>query len=209
MSQANALLNHSIRLLVFTTTSGALIALLFGDTIITILFSERYLESVPAFILLMFGLSFTFMDYTMGYSLVAVGDSAKPAMINLVHIMVTLLSNVALIPVLGISGAALASIAGFVAVNPLYAWFLRRRHVVVPVISHLKPVFLFGSMWLLLFLTGFTLDVVYRIVLIIGFLGACLWLSVISRADIMLAIHEAGSILNSRFLRPRSSETQT
>lgn len=188
--KASAMLNHSARLISFATMLGTLVALIFGNEIISLLFSAHYLASVPAFVLLMIWLNLAFTDSTLGYSLVAAGDSEKPAMINVLHAGVNVIGNLLLIPPLGITGAAISSVLGFVVTNPVYVFFLRRRQVDARVMAYLKPVLIFGAIWLLLFVLQPALLLVKALAVVL-FIAACLFLSVITVEDINTVIHEA------------------
>lgn len=146
--EASRLLNHSIRLITFFGVLGSLVAYLFGEEIIVLLFSNEYLPSVPAFYLLMLGLTITIIDNTLGYSLVAVGESNKPPLINIVRTIITLGSFALLIPPLGIVGAALSTILGTIIVNPINMYFLHRKKVSAKFSSFLKPIAIFLALYL-------------------------------------------------------------
>jgi O-antigen/teichoic acid export membrane protein len=198
LKRATEVINHSLRWISFFTILGALIVLLFGNEIVVLLFTEQYLPSVPAFILLMIALNLTLVDYTLGYSLVAAGDATRPMMINVAHTTINVLANLLLLPVFGIAGAALASITGFVATNPVYAWFLRRRELRVRVDYYLRPLAISGDV------ARATLaldpDSVIEKAAIIGFfLLACVVFSVIVREDVMIVFREARAII-ARYL---------
>lgn len=197
--KASPMLNHSTRLISFVTILGALIALLFGNEIITLLFSGRYLPSVPAFVLLMIVMNFALSNYTLGYSLVAVGESNKPVLVNTVHTIVSLLGNVVLIPIFGISGAALSSLAGFFLKHPLNVIFLRRKGVNVRIRGYLKPVLIFSAFGLMIHLF-YPAYFLLRIFIIILFVFACLLFSVITRQDLVAILGE-GKIAFSAALR--------
>lgn len=198
LKRATEVINHSLRWISFFTILGALIALLFGNEIVVLLFTEQYLPSVPAFILLMIALNLTLVDYTLGYSLVAAGDATRPMMINVAHTTINVLANLLLLPVFGIAGAALASITGFVATNPVYAWFLRRRELRVRVDYYLRPIAVFG----VFALATLALDpdsVIEKAAIIGLFLLACVVFSVIVREDVMIVFREARAII-ARYL---------
>jgi O-antigen/teichoic acid export membrane protein len=188
-SEAERLLNHSTRLVSFVTALGALIALVFGADIIVLVFSEQYLPSVPAFIVLMIGLSITLVSNVLGTSLVAVGESDKPPIINAVHMVVSLSGNVLLIPRLGIFGAALASLSGPSVTNPLNTLFLRRRGMDVRVREYLKPFLLLGA-HLLLVLLFRPVALLHRISIVGLFIVSCFAFSVITREDIGALLNE-------------------
>lgn len=144
--QQNALaaqvLNHSLRLITFTGVLGTLVAFLFGKEIIILLFSGQYSESGFLFGLLMVVLTMNVIDYTLGYSLVAVGESNKPPLINTVHTAVNFLGYFTLIPLLGVVGAALATLLGIVVVNPINLFFLKRKQIAANAWTYGKPVLL-------------------------------------------------------------------
>lgn len=182
--KAAQMLNHSTRLISFVTILGALIVLVFGNDVISLLFSERYLPSVPAFVFLMIALNVSLIGNILGTSLVAVGDSDKPAIINVVHTALSLLGNLVSIPIFGIVGAALASLAGSVVTNPLNVLFLRRRRVDVRVRDYLKPILVFGAyLFLVFFLKPTTF--LQKASLIPLFILPCVLLSIITKEDLV------------------------
>lgn len=117
------LMNNSIRVLTFLTAFGALIAVLFGKDIIILFFSEEYLASYFTFVLLMIGLTLQFLEDTLGYSLVAIGESDKPLIVNIVRAIVSLGGNLVLLPKVGYVGAAFVALASNIAAVPLDAFF--------------------------------------------------------------------------------------
>ncbi len=139
------LLNASTRLISVGTAALALAALVFGRQLIPLLFSEKYLPSLPAFVLLMTALSISLIGYTLGTSLVAIGDTSKPPIINVVHIAASLGANLLLIPAAGIAGAGLSAVVGPLATNPLNVFFLVRNGIHVDVMSYVKPILAFSS----------------------------------------------------------------
>lgn len=192
--QANNLLNLSTRLLSFLTMLGALIALLFGDTIIRMLFSDKYIPSVPIFMWLMIGLNFSFVDYTLGYTLVAVGESDKPSYINIVHTIISLLGDIVLIPWIGVLGAVLANLAGFGVANPLNVLFLRRQKIDIKIANYLKPISIFAVCWLLVMLLHPS-TLLAQAAIVLCFCLACLLLSVITREELVFAWRELNTAL--------------
>jgi O-antigen/teichoic acid export membrane protein len=202
--KAAEMLNHSTRLISFATMLGTLVVVIFGNEIISLLFSERYLPSVPAFLLLMIWLNLAFTDSTLGYSLVAAGDSDKPALINVLHTAVNVIGNLLLIPLWGIVGAALSSVLGFVATNPVYVYFLRRRNVDASVMAYLKPVLIFGVCWFLIFTFQPTL-LLSKMAILGLFIGINLLMSVITIEDLSAVLREAKLSLAGALLRIKSS----
>ena len=195
------MINQSIRWLSLLAVLGALITLVFASDIITLLFTDRYLPSAGAFALLMVALHLLLVDYTLGYSLVAIGDSDKPAIVNVVRAVFGLAANLILIPAYGIEGAALASILGFAIVNPLNVYYLRRRALAVSIGVYLKPLLIFACCALLVLFYDLTAPA-EGIVVIASFLVACVIASVVTLSDVTFITRE----LRIAFLARRQSE---
>jgi len=205
--KATQMLNNSTRWISFLTTVGALAALVFGSSIISLLFSDRYLPSAPVFVLLMIRLNIALISNLLGTALVAVGDSNKPAIINVVHTAVALLGNLIFLPIFGIVGAALASLAGPSATNPLNVLFLRRRRVAVKVGNYLKPILAFcGYFLLVLFLDPTTF--LQQASIIVLFVLTCMLLSVFSKEELVGLLGQAKATLLKPSRNPRSRSSK-
>lgn len=187
-------LNHSNRVTAFFGSLGALVAFTFGAQILTLMFSDKYLDSVPVFGLLMIGLTFTILDSNLGYSLVAVGDSDKPFIINIIHAALSLSGYLILIPKLGIIGAALASILGTALVNPLAVFFLRRRHVKAKFNNYLKPLLILCLCLAIYYLTN-PLNLLVKLGVYVVFIAASFAISVITQRDLTSFIGEVKGLL--------------
>ena len=183
------LLNHSIRVLSFMTMLGALIAFLFGNDIFTLLFSQKYLSSVPAFVILMIGLNLAFTEYTLGYSLVAIGQSDKPLYVNLVRTLTNIAINLLLIPVLGMAGAALANVISNLIAFPINLLFLSRQKIWLSVVDYVKPVGVFAACALIVLVLGPT-HYLFRATILIVYLVGCVLLSVIKISEMSLVTEE-------------------
>lgn len=206
--KAARMLNHSTRLISFISSLGALIALAFGHDVITALFSERYLPSVPAFVLLMIRLNIGLVSDVLGTSLVAVGDPNKAAVTNVVHMALSLMGNLIFIPIFGVVGAALASLAGTSATPPLNVLFLRRRRVDVRAGDYLKPIVVFGA-YLLLVLLLKPISLLQKALVIPLFIPPCVFLSVITKEDLVALLGEAKLTLFKPLRNLRSRSTRT
>lgn len=194
--RAHQLLNTSLRLTSFVTALGALVAAIWSREIITLLFSQQYLPSATAFVLLMAAVNISLAGNVLGTSLVGAGDSKGPVIANIVTAGVNLLTNLTLIPLLGVNGAALASSAGSLVANPVNVWLLRRRKIWPNVMAYLKPLLVFAAFWALAaYLQPFSW--VYRTLLLPLFFVACYLLSVFTLQD----IQSIGPIFLNRFLR--------
>lgn len=206
LERASGLLNNSNRLLSFVTVFGAIVALLFGQEIITLLFSAQYLASVPVFTLLLLRTSLSFTDYTLGYSLVAVGDSDKPVIFNTLQTAVNLLGNVFLIPLYGLVGAAIAGLLGLASVNPLNVIFLQRRGITVQIGSYLKPLLLFAIIWSMAALLA-PLTPIAKAALVLLFLIGCALTSILRADDLAVIGDEIKGILLKYQRSSRSQST--
>jgi len=188
--QADRLVNDSTRFVAFFTLFGTAITVLFSEDIIRLLFSEKYLPSAPAFILLMINLSIALVSNVMGTTLVAVGDPQKPMIINIFNAIASWLGSILFIPAFGIIGAAIANTSGTALTYPPTIYFLRKK-IDFKNAMYLKPAFLFCTWNLLVFLIkpdSFLLK--------IGFLGiflvASVFLSIVTKADIVLLVEGSG-----------------
>jgi O-antigen/teichoic acid export membrane protein len=202
------LLNDSIRLISFVSIFGALIALLFGNEIITFLFSAKYLPSAPIFALLMVGLNLAIVEYTFGYSLVAIGESDKPLVINVVRTAMSLLGNLLLIPNIGVTGAALANIISNSITSPLDVLFLRRKKIFARIVDYMKPLLIFGAIGVLFVLVGANIIVV-KVVAIVLFILTCVLLSVITFEDLAVVWEEAKTTFSKSARTPRFKSTES
>lgn len=200
------LISNSTRLISFASIFGTLTVLLFGSDLIRLLFSEKYLPSVSAFIVLMMAANISFVSNILGTSLVATGDTNKPAIINTVHSAISLIGNVIFIPLFGITGAAFASLAGNAMSNPLNVFFLRKR-IKVEVHQYLKPILVFVGCFILVLFWG-PITFVQKILIISLFLVACVSLSVITVEDLTVLVREIKLMAIRLLQSPRSEKTK-
>jgi O-antigen/teichoic acid export membrane protein len=192
--KASRVINTVTRLIAFVVSIGALISLLFGRELVTLLFSEEYLPSVPAFVLLMTALSISLVSTTLGFSLVASGDSNKPVFINIAHTAITLISNLLLIPALGLVGAGLATLVSMIPSNLLNVYFLSRRDVKIRVLDYYKPVLLFGACAAIFYTLNPTM-LLWKVVILGGFLLASFGVSIFTIDDIEAVMPELRRML--------------
>lgn len=181
--KAARLLNDTMRLFSAASLLATGVVLLWGQDIIRLMFSERYLPSAPIFAFLMASLSIGLVGGAMGTSLVAIGESNKPPLVNLVHTTASLLGNLIFIPAFGITGAALVSLVGPSATNPFNAFFLIRKKLDVRVMSYLKPFIVFGA-WVALVLLLQPSSFIPKIGLYFLLPSLFLALSIISMTDL-------------------------
>ncbi len=196
-------LSSAIRWLIFFSLFGSVFVLLFGKEIISILFSPDYQSIAPVFTLLMVGFSLTIVEHTLGYSLVGIGQSDKPAYIMAALAAVSLLGNLLLIPQFGILGGAWATVIGFSIAIPLNMYFLSKKGLRIKPISFLKPLILFAVLW------GFVLFInpesyIVRLLVLCVYPILAVVFSAITTEELGVVFQEAKSFLH--LSKPRVTE---
>jgi len=181
------------------TSFGALVAVLFGKEIISLLFSQAYLPSYYPFVALMFGLNLLVLDCTLGYTLVAIGEPNKPLIVNLVRAIISLLLNLVITPIFSFTGASVVSVVSNLTAAPLDVYFLWKKNVRAEMAAFLKPVVISGGYGLLFLLLGTSLFPI-KVLFVFLFILTCLLMSVITREDWRVVLAEAKTARN-RLLR--------
>ena len=180
--KAAQLLNDSSRFVAFVTILGAAIAVLFGREIILLVYSEKYLLSVPVFVLLMVNLSASLIGNILGTSLVTIGESDKPVMVNIFNAAASLAGCMILTPLAGLSGAATGNLIGTLTAFPLLMRFLRRK-LEVRASPFLKPLAVF-ALWAACMLIFPPLGLIDKFAALAFFLAASLLGSAIGWKDL-------------------------
>lgn len=201
------MLNTSTRLITFIVILGALIIFAFGDEIVTLLFSYQYLASVPAFFFLMIALALTLLDYTLGYSLVAIDQADKPPIINVVRTAVSFIGYLLLVPRLDITGAALATALGSLFAVPLNVFFLRRKKVDVNVLDFVKSFLVFLALVGLHFLLNLP-GILEGVLIILAYLLGGFVLSIYKTSDVSILFNEIKNMWDRYLGRLQSRRTQ-
>jgi O-antigen/teichoic acid export membrane protein len=202
--KTESLMNHSLRVLAFLTILGALTAVVFGKDIIRLLFSEAYLPSYFAFVLLMLGLTLNVLENTLGYSLVAIGDSDKPLIVNVVRTVLSLIGNLIFLPLAGFVGAAFVSVGGNLAAIPLDAYFLWKRKLRPNFTAVAKPASVL-VVFSLVFIGLGAASPLLKIAMVVLYLPVCFFLSVVTSRDLALLSREARQTMTNAFKKPRLS----
>lgn len=185
--EAERLLNNSCRIISLISIFLAFVVMLFQYDIVRILFSDKYMESAPALGFLMVSSSIGFVGNILGTSLVAYGQSDKPAKINIADMVTNVVGNLLMIPIFGLMGAVYAAILSRCATNPLNVFFLKKIKVGVEVYQYLKPFMVFGICFALYRFVK-PLNVIDRFILISIFVFICMALSVIKLSDVLLFV---------------------
>jgi len=185
--EAESMLNNSLRIISFICTFFVLFLYLFQNEITTILFSNKYIESAPAMPILMLGLTIALLGTIMGTSLVAIGQSDKPAKVNIVRAGTSVLINLFMIPMFGFMGAVYATLLSICMATPLNAWFLRKAKIKVEIFQCLKPIGVLLSCSIAL--AGFgSRSIFVRFSMIPLFIIICFLMSIIKKKDIRMFI---------------------
>jgi O-antigen/teichoic acid export membrane protein len=189
------LLSNSTRVLSFLTSLAALGAVLFGKQIISLLFSQAYLPSYYAFVVLMFGLNLSVLDSILGSSLVAIGEPTKPLIVNGIRAIINVLLNIVIIPTFNFLGAAVVTVVSNFIAAPLDTYFLGKRNIRAEILTLFKPVIIAGGYGLLFVSVGTSLAYV-KVVFIVIFILTCQLMSIITRDDRQIIVAEAISLRN-------------
>ena len=188
--QASNLLNDALRFVAFVTLFGTAIAVLFGQAIIQLLFSNKYVSVAPIFVLLMINLSVALISNVMGTTIVGVGDSQKPMIINSFNAVASWLGSILLIPLYALFGAAVANTLGTVVAYPLNRYFLRKR-IQLKDAAYLKPIFLFLA-WGLVVIVVKPASLLMKVGFLLAFLLASVFLSIVTKEDMARLIEGSG-----------------
>jgi O-antigen/teichoic acid export membrane protein len=186
--EAEHIINNSLRLISFGSAFITLIAFLFKEDIVRILFSGQYLISAAAFSILMLSMSTDFVGYILGATLIASGSPDKPVKINIISTTVNVCGNLILLPSLGFTGAAYAALAARAIANPIAMVFVKRKEIGISLNNYLKPLLALALCLLVFFVSGTHL-VLYKLCLLALFLLICLGLSVVSSKDIVSIVN--------------------
>jgi O-antigen/teichoic acid export membrane protein len=188
--KAARFVNDSIRFVAFVTLFGAAIATLFGREILQLIFAQKYSSSAPVFVLLMINLSISLISNVMGTALVAMGDTQKPPIINFFNMVASWLGSILLIPSLALVGASIGNTMGTAVAFPLNRYFLRKRIDLLDA-PYLKPLTLFFIWGALVFIIKPEL-LIMKIALLIAFIVACVFLSIITKKDVTFLVDGSG-----------------
>ncbi len=112
---------------------------LLSREIVVILFTEEYLNSILPLQILIGGVVFTFINFVLGALLNACNRQTMQTTLIGIIMVFNIILNVLLIPVLGVSGAAIAAVSGNVLLTIMTAF-------VVPRIVNVSGVFLFKTL---------------------------------------------------------------
>ncbi len=124
--KATELLAKTLRFVSVLTAFGGVIAFIYGKEIVQILFSDKYAASAMAMSLLVIQLNVSLVNNIMGNSLVALGHSEKPLIINIMMVTLTVIGNLLFISMFGFVGAVYSTLIANLSSNLLNSMFLSR-----------------------------------------------------------------------------------
>jgi O-antigen/teichoic acid export membrane protein len=195
--RAQKMLNVTLRIVAFLMTLVTVLILAFQREIILLFYSDQYLEAGPIFVLMMLATTIGLVGNVLGNSTVAAGNSKAPPVSNTVNTTFTVLGNLTLVPLFGITGAVLARIIGNTATNPVNVWFLRKTGLIPRVMDYVKPVLLCGAIcgvfWWLQPEAWFA-----RLPLLLAFVIASFLFSIVTLKDIHTMWNSLGRIWGQR-----------
>jgi O-antigen/teichoic acid export membrane protein len=188
--RARWMLDQSLRLLSFILALGALVAVFYSKQLTTFLFSNKYAPSIPVFGLLMIELHISVLLSLMGYTLTAAGHPGRSLSQSSVSTVLTIVTNLLLIPPLGFIGSAYASLVADYITNPICVRLLRRTGIQTAVGPFVKQTLL---LWLCVVLFWWVQPTafVYKVALVVLFLVLNMVWSTISIGDLRMVLPDA------------------
>lgn len=194
-SSATQMVVTSVRWIAFGALIVAVVATLFGQGIIVLLFGNAYLASVPAFPLLCVSLAAYLVDSTLGYALIAAGSGSKIPLINSIRAVAALGLYFVFISRWGLQGAAAAAIVSIALVLPLNLLYLRAAGIRVNVGVILRPFAVYTVLAILASLFA-PLTLVVKIIILLAYPLASLVAGVVKPHE----VRDAGRQLASFFV---------
>lgn len=172
-----------------------LIVFLFPEIILKILFGTVYVQAHTALQILAFGMLINTFLGPNGPTLIALGKTKLHMSDNLIAVILNFILNVFLIPLLGITGAALASAASIIVANVLRSVQIYTSHEIHPFVgNYLKPLLVSAGFALAIYFvvvsSRVNVGIVSLVVIYLLFLACCV-LSVLltkslDKEDLML-----------------------
>jgi O-antigen/teichoic acid export membrane protein len=170
---AQKLLNKSLILLSVMSFALILFSLVFSYELVLLVFSEKYLDVQPAFIVILIAVCLNLFANTMGYSLVAAGIPSYSTRVNMVAMGLELLLSVIFVPLVGYIGVGYSYVIMTLVAQTMCYFFLRNHaDVVIDLQNFLKPWLFFivlGGAYLLLGNQALA----WRIALLAAYVGLC------------------------------------
>jgi len=152
----------------------ALIMIAFPENVISMLFGESYIAASLALQILSFGMIIMTLNYIFSSSIIGIGRPGLNTKIGFVMMGASIIFNVALIPFMGIIGAAIAVVIATILGFVLYTYFIIKYVKVVMQWANLCKIFMGGILTLVIIFSIKTLLVTNPwfeliVALVIGF----------------------------------------
>lgn len=169
LEDAKKLMQKSLNIISYAISLGVLIAFIFKEEIVTIIFSANYLASATAFSLLMLNFYLRAISNVLGYSLVSAGYSSTSIKTNSVASVFSITGSLVLIPQLGFIGAVYSLLLMNLVSQVIYTFYLKKYIFTLKTIEYLKPlllVVLFVAVYILIGEESYGIKVAFVIVYI-------------------------------------------
>jgi O-antigen/teichoic acid export membrane protein len=134
-----SLMIRSLSLFSTVIIFGVLISALFSNEITILLFSSNYIDSAPAFALLMIVFYLRVVANIMGYTLVSAGFASVPVKTNSVSSIISVGGSLLLIPMIGFMGAVYALVGMNIASQLFYHYYLKKAGIKRGTAEYVRP----------------------------------------------------------------------
>jgi O-antigen/teichoic acid export membrane protein len=193
---AKRIMNSSLTLLSAGIIFLVLIAFLFADEIVLVLFSKEYLDVSLAFALLMLNFCLRAISNILGYSLVSAGYSSAPVKANIIAVTLNIVGSLILIQMFGYLGAIYSLLLMNITTQIIYEVLLSQARLAPYLIEYLKPFFLLVAALGVYWFFGVS-SIPLRLLLLGLYIGAC-WMFI-------REVREASHLALEHILRLRAS----
>ena len=167
---AGKLINKSLNAVSLALASATLLAFLFRDEIMILLFSEKYVESSFVFSLLMLNLTFRSLANILGYSNLSAGYPKVPMKVNIICSAVSVAGSFLMIPQFGYVGAAYSLIIMNTLAQGLYILYLKNVKLSIDIFSYSKPVLLLiliAAIYMLLNIDSISIRIIFIFIFLV------------------------------------------
>lgn len=195
--EAVKVMTKSIGLLSLLISALCVGSFLFGEEIVTLLFSAQYSSVYLAMAFLMVGIYLRLIANLLGYSLVSAGYPSTSSKVNTISVVVYLTTSVFFIPRVGYIGAAYAFLAMNSVAIGCYYWYLARAEIAPSLMPFFRPTVLGTAVIIAFFFIGNQ-----TFLLKIGFMALFIALSAVFVPDFREAVTFSKTLLQkmgSRF----------
>lgn len=175
-------LSRTASIITFLGYLGALLTILVQEPLLILLFNRDYLAATSVLGLLMAAIAVAVQAGLMGQTLIAMGKPGLVTAMNVATAAFSVAANLALLPLLGITGAGVAAVCAAVISHAAQTACVRRHGLRIPLMHLLKPHGLMLASVLLL-LAG-DAGVPWRVAAVALFTGGCFALRVVTMHDV-------------------------